>query len=110
MRIKKTPAQLIEYTGYKFIVESRGFWMERISNEQVVTHIYSVMRQIDGDKLREPDLKGWKEVIGNLGYGWETALSPITNIMEGFDTEDFAMLKKADKQISLFDKEFRNVK
>lgn len=110
MRIKKAPAQLTEYTGYKFIVESRGFWMERISNEQVVAHIYSVMKQIDGDKLREPDLKGWKEVIGTLGYGWETTLSPIPNLMEGFDTEDFAMLKKADKQISLFDKEFRNVK
>lgn len=60
--------------------------MERISNKQVVAYIYSVMKQIDGYKLREPDLKGWKDVIGTLGYGWETTLSPVTNLMEGFDT------------------------
>ena len=99
MKIKKAPAQLTEYTGYKFIIESREFWMERISEEQIVAHIYSCLKQIDGDKLIEPDIKGWKEVIGNLGYGWETTLSPIHNLLDGFDKEDFIMLKKADKQL-----------
>ena len=99
MWIKKAPKQLTELTGYKFIIESRGFWMERISEEQIVAHIYSCLRQIDGDKLIEPDLKGWKEVIGNLGLGWETTLSPIPNLMNGFDKEDFRMLRKADKQL-----------
>lgn len=100
MWIKKAPRQLTELTGYKFIIESREFWMSRISNEQVVAHIYSVLKQIEGgDKLREPDLRGWKEVIGNLGLGWETTLSPIPNLLDGFDAEDFRMLKKADKQV-----------
>ncbi|WP_027633075.1 putative metallopeptidase [Clostridium hydrogeniformans] len=99
MKIKKAPVQLTEYTGYKFIIESREFWMERISEEQIVAHIYSCLKQIDGDKLIEPDIKGWKEVIGNLGYGWETTLSPIHNLLDGFDKEDFMMLKKADKQL-----------
>ncbi len=101
MRIKKAPSQLEEFTGYRFIVESRGFWMERLSNEQVVAHIYSVMKQIDGEKLREPDIKGWKEVLGTLGYGWEKTISPIPNLLDGFNSEDFAMLKKADKQLKL---------
>ena len=57
-------------------------------------------------QLREPDLKGWKEVIGNLGLGWETTLSPISNIMDGFNKEDFAMLKRADRQMKFdFNKE-----
>lgn len=100
MWIKKAPKQLTELTGYRFIIESREFWMSRISTDQILWHIYSVLRQIDGgDKLKEPDLKGWKEVIGNLGLGWETTLSPIPNIMDGFNKEDFAMLKKADKQL-----------
>ncbi len=73
--------------------------MSRISKEQVVAHIYSCLKQIDGDKLIEPDVKGWKEVIGNLGLGWETTLSPIPNLLEGFEDEDFKMLKKADKQL-----------
>lgn len=108
MWIKKAPKQLTELTGYKFMIESREFWMSRISNEQVVAHIYSCLKQIeDGDRLREPDLKGWKEVIGTLGYGWETTLSPIPNLMNGFDTEDFEMLKKADRQTSMFDKAVR---
>lgn len=102
MWIKKLPKQVTEFTGYKFVIESREFWMSRISNEQVVAHIYSCLRQIDGgDKLREPDLKGWKEVIGTLGYGWETTLSPIPNLMDGFESEDFKMLKKADKQMKM---------
>lgn len=99
MKIKKAPSQLSEFTGYKFIIESREFWMERSSHEQIVAHIYSCLKQIDGDKLREPDVKGWKEVIGNLGLGWETTISPIPNLMNGFDVEDFKMLKKADKQM-----------
>ncbi|EPY2281777.1 putative metallopeptidase [Clostridium sporogenes] len=99
MWIKKAPKQVTELTGYKFIIESREFWMSRISKEQVVAHIYSCLRQIDGDKLIEPDVKGWKEVIGNLGLGWETTLSPIPNLLEGFEDEDFKMLKKADKQL-----------
>lgn len=44
MRIKKAPSQLQEITGYQFIVESREFWMSRISNEQIIAHIYSVLR------------------------------------------------------------------
>lgn len=100
MWIKKAPKQLTDLTGYKFIVESREFWMSRISKEQILWHIYSVLRQIDeGSKLKEPDLKGWKEIIGTLGYGWETTLSPVVNLMDGFDKEDFRMLKKADKQM-----------
>lgn len=99
MWIKKAPKQVTELTGYKFIIESREFWMSRISKEQVVAHIYSCLKQIDGDKLIEPDVKGWKEVIGNLGLGWETTLSPIPNLLEGFEEEDFKMLKKADKQM-----------
>lgn len=100
MWIKKAPKQLTDLTGYLFIVESREFWMSRISHEQILWHMYSVLRQIEGgDKLKEPDLKGWKEVIGTCGLGWQTTMSPIPDIMDGFDTEDFAMLKKADKQL-----------
>lgn len=99
MCIKKAPKQLTELTGYKFIIESREFWMSRISEEQILWHIYSVLKQIDGDKLREPDIKGWKEVLGTLGYGWETTLSPMPNLMDGFSQEDFKMLKKADRQM-----------
>ncbi len=105
MWIKKLPKQVTELTGYKFVIESREFWMERISNEQIIALIYSCLRQIqDGDKLQEPDLKGWKEVIGTLGLGWETTMSPIPNILNGFDEEDFRMLRKADKQVSIFDR------
>jgi hypothetical protein len=105
MWIKKLPKQVTELTGYKFVIESREFWMERISDEQILALIYSCLRQIqDGDKLQEPDLKGWKEVIGTLGLGWETTMSPIPNILDGFDEEDFRMLRKADKQVSIFDR------
>jgi hypothetical protein len=105
MWIKKLPKQVAEFTGYEFIIESRDFWMSRISEEQVVAHIYSCLRQIeDGTKLRSPDLVGWKEVIGTLGYGWETTMSPIHDLMNGFDKEDFRMLRKADRQVTFFDR------
>lgn len=105
MWIKKANKQLTEITGYKFIIESREFWMERISNAQVIALIYSCLRQIDcGDSIVEPDLIGWKEVIGTLGYGWETTKSDIPNLLDGFDMNDFRMLRKAEKQINFFDK------
>ncbi|MFL0197309.1 putative metallopeptidase [Clostridium sp. WILCCON 0269] len=104
MWIKKAPKQLTILTGYEFIIESREFWTERISKEQIIALIYSCLKQIDGDKLRTPDVKGWKEIIGTMGYGWETTMSPIPNILEGFDDSDFSMLKKADRQVSMFDK------
>jgi hypothetical protein len=104
MWIKKLPKQVADFTGYEFIIESREFWMSRISTEQVVAHIYSCLRQIQDGKLVAPDLVGWKEVIGNLGYGWETTISPIPNLMDGFDEDDFKMLRKADRQISFFDR------
>ncbi|MFX0547930.1 putative metallopeptidase [Hathewaya histolytica] len=107
MKIKKAPAQLTKLTGYKFIIVSREFWMERISNEQIIAHIYSCLKQIDEDKLIEPDIKGWKEVLGTLGYGWETTISPVPNLLNGFEDDDFLMLKKADKQIKL---DLRNIK
>lgn len=107
MWIKKAPKQLTDLTGYRFIIFSREFWMSRISKEQILWHIYSVLKQIDGDKLREPDIKGWKEVLGTLGYGWETTLSPVPNLLEGFEEEDFAMLRKADRQMKF---DLRNVK
>ncbi|AGK97383.1 putative metallopeptidase [Clostridium pasteurianum] len=104
MWIKKANKQLEEVTGYKFIIESREFWVERISNEQVVALIYSCLRQIEnGYKIREPDLVGWKEVIGTLGYGWETTKSEIPNLLDGFNMNDFKMLRKADKQVGFFD-------
>lgn len=106
MWIKRLSKQAIELTGYRFIIYSREFWMSRISNEQILWHIYSTLRCIDdGDKLKGPDLVGWKEVIGTLGYGWETTLSPVQDIMRGFEKSDFLMLRKADKQISIFDLE-----
>lgn len=104
MWIKKAPKQLTILTGYEFIIESREFWTERISKEQIIALIYSCLKQIDGDKLRTPDVKGWKEIIGTMGYGWETTMSPIPNILDGFDDSDFNMLKKADRQVSIFDK------
>lgn len=104
MWIRKAPKQLTILTGYKFIIESREFWMERISNEQVIALIYSCLKRIDGDNLVGPDVRGWKEVIGTLGYGWETTMTPVPNLLEGFDDGDFKMLKRADKQMSMFDK------
>lgn len=39
-----------------------------------------------------------------MGYGWETTMSPIPNILDGFDDSDFSMLKRADRQMGMFDK------
>ena len=88
MKIKKASAQVEELTGYKFIIVSRKFWISRISNEQIIAHLYSVLRQIDCDKIVEPDVKQWKEVLGTLGLGWGTTLTPIPNLLEKLDLEN----------------------
>ncbi|GAA0735590.1 putative metallopeptidase [Clostridium oceanicum] len=103
MRIKKANMQLTEYTNYKFIIESREWWMSRISREQVIALIYSMLKHIDGDSLKKPDVEGWNELIGTMGQGWEITKSPIPNLLENFTKEDFKFLKKADKQVTIYD-------
>ena len=77
--------------------------MSRISHEQVVALIYSMLKYIDGSSLKKEDVKGWNELIGTFGHGWEHTMSPITNLLDGFTEEDFKLLIKADRQIGIFD-------
>ena len=76
--------------------------MSRISHEQVVALIYSMLKYIDGSSLKKEDVKGWNELIGTLGHGWEHTFSPIPNLLEGFTEEDFKLLHKADRQVNIF--------
>ncbi|MBC8062768.1 MAG: hypothetical protein H7Y18_19220 [Clostridiaceae bacterium] len=103
MRIKKANAQLTEYTGYCWIIESLEWWVSRISHEQVVALMYSMLKYIDGNSLKKEDIKGWDELIGTLGNGWEHTMSPIPNLLQGFTEEDFKLINKADRQVSVFD-------
>ena len=102
MRIKKANAQLTEYTGYAFIIESLEWWMKRISYQQMVALIYSMLKYVDGSMLKKEDVRGWNELIGTLGHGWEHTSFSIPNLLEGFTEEDFKLLDKADRQINIF--------
>ena len=58
---------------------------------------------MNGGSLNREDVRGWDELIGSLGHGWEHTMSPITNLLEGFTEDDFKLLNKADRQIGIFD-------
>lgn len=112
-KISKTNKHLRILTGYSWIVESKECWVSKLSNGHIVAHIYNMMKYIDIDgNLKKEDIRGWKETIGSFGYGWEACIGELPNIFDAIkdmdEKQDFKMLRKANKQINVF--ELKSVK
>lgn len=107
-KISKTNKHVHMLTGYNWIVESKECWIQMLSRSHVVAHIYNMMKYIDIDgSIKKEDIRGWKETIGAFGYGWESSMGELPDILEVVknvaEKQDFKMLRKANKQITMFE-------
>jgi len=103
-RIKKVSKDLEATTGYWYVLETRSYFVENMSDEQLVALLYSTLRQIDMDgDIIEPNIVGWSNIIATLGAGWDDENSFIDNIL-GDDFDNWNELPKGGKQINMFDK------
>ena len=108
-RISKANKQLEAMTGYRYVLETRKYFTEAMSKEQIVALIYHELRHIDveGDIVKH-DIEEWSNLIATLGAGWNSRRSNIIDILE---LDVWNELPGAEVQMSLFgDRTLRAVK
>ncbi|MCT4507923.1 MAG: putative metallopeptidase [Tepidibacter sp.] len=102
-RIKKANNELESMLGYEYVLETRNYYIERMSNNQVIALIYHELRHIDEDgSLKKHDIEDWSNMVATLGKDWATTPEAIENIL-GDDFEGWDDLRKAGRQISMFE-------
>lgn len=102
-RVKKAAKQLTEFTGYRFIIETRKYFTEKMTQEQILVLIYHELRHIDSDgSIQKHDIEDWNNIIATFGVGWDVAKKEIKDILSD-NFEDWDMLLKTEKQLSLYD-------
>lgn len=102
-RIKKVPKELYAMTGIEYILETRNYFIEQMSREQIIALIYHELRHIDqyGD-LVPHDVEDWGNMVATLGMDWATTKGPVKDLLD----EDFIVwreLEKVTKQLSIYD-------
>lgn len=102
-KLKKAPKDMAAIWGYWYVMESANYWIEKISDETLVLHLYRCLKQIDGyGGIRDYEIMDWKETYAAFGNDWAGNPSrQVANILD----EDFEWdaVRKARDQISLED-------
>lgn len=102
-RVKETNKQFQAITGYYYVVETREFYTENMSREQIVALMYEQLKHIGTDgKIVDYDVRGWEDMIATLGADWSSTKANIQNILDE-DFDEWEELRKIGKQVSLFD-------
>lgn len=103
-RISKANKHLDFMTGYDYVLETRNYFIDRMSREQLVALIYHELRHIDkyGD-LVSHDVEDWDNLVATLGRDWATTQAQIIDILED-DFEGWRELGKVATQLNMFDK------
>lgn len=103
-RILKANKHLDFMTGYDYVLETRNYFIDRMSREQLVALIYHELRHIDkyGD-LVSHDVEDWDNLVATLGRDWATTQAQIIDILDD-DFEGWRDLGKVATQLNMFDK------
>lgn len=103
-RIKKTNAQFYEGTGYDFIIETRKYYTEQMTREQLVLLIYHELRHIGEDgKLKHHNIEEWNEIVATVGNDWSKKGQEVIDILsEDFGEEDWMAVLPTRRQMTLF--------
>jgi predicted metallopeptidase len=109
-RISKTNNQFREMTGYHYILETRNYYIDKMSKEQIAALLYHELRHIDknGD-LVEHDIEDWSNMVATLGVDWATTMANIQDILEE-DFEGWNSVIPIARQTNMFDRNLRAVK
>ncbi|MCF6464179.1 putative metallopeptidase [Clostridium sp. Cult1] len=100
-RISKANKQFSDMSGYDYILETRNYFIERMSREQIVALIYHELRHIDqfGD-LQPHDIEDWDNMVATLGKDWSSTKAEIKNLID--DDILWEELEPAAKQLDMF--------
>lgn len=100
-RISKANKQFSDMSGYDYILETRNYFIERMSREQIVALIYHELRHIDqfGD-LQPHDIEDWDNMVATLGKDWSSTKAEIKNLID--DDILWEELEPVAKQLDMF--------
>lgn len=108
-RIKATNKELYSVTGYEYIIETREYYTEKMSKEQIVALMYHELRHIDSDgTLKDHDVEDWSNMVATLGKNWAETETNIADILD--DEFLWDELRKDGRQVSIYDYIGRNKK
>lgn len=108
-KVCKANKQLSAMTGYWYVIETRRYFTDLMSKEQVVALIYHELRHIDTDgELIKHDVEEWSNIVATLGANWSSRRSQIIDIL---DLDEWNELPGIEMQMGLFgDRPLRIVK
>lgn len=102
-KMKKANKELESMLGYEYILETRNYYIDRMSKNQVIALLYHELRRIDGDgSIIKPDIEDWSNLVATLGKDWSTTNEVIQNILDD-DFEGWDDLRKAGRQVDMFE-------
>ena len=99
-KISKANKQFSAMTGYDYILETRNYFIERMTREQIIALIYHELRHIDVDGDLQPHDIDWDNMVATLGKDWAETKAEIKDLIE----EDILWkgLKPAAEQMDMF--------
>jgi predicted metallopeptidase len=100
-KISKANKQFSAMTGYDYILETRNYFIERMSREQIIALLYHELRHIDrSGELQPHDIEDWSNMVATLGKDWATTKAEIKNLID--DDIIWKELEPAAKQLDMF--------
>lgn len=101
-RASKANAWLTNTWGYRFVIQFRRYFTEKMSEEQLIALIYHELRHIGYyDEIIPHDIEDWSNMVATMGKDWTDANSSIIDILDDEfpGWQDF----KVPRQQKLFD-------
>lgn len=100
-RVSKANKQLAAMSGYGYILETRNYFIEKMSREQIIALIYHELRHIDKwGELQPHDIEDWDNMVATLGKDWATTKEEIENLIN--DDVIWKELESREKQLDVF--------
>jgi len=101
-RVQATNKQFQSITGYANILETRSFYIDNMSVEQVAALMYHELRHIDIDGSLIPhDVEDWSNMVATLGTDWGSTKSNIIDILDD-NFGEWDELRSNGKQLSFY--------
>ena len=102
-RMKKANEMLENIWGYRYVMETRGYFTEDMSREQIIAMIYHELLHIGYEgELKPHDIEDWGSMVATLGANWATTQGEILDLLDD-EFPGWDELRRAGQQTSLFE-------
>ena len=102
-KTSKANKQLSTMIGYDYVIETRNYFIERMSRLQIIALLYHELRHIDKEGyIALHDVEDWDNLVATLGKDWATTQANVIDLLE--DQFEWNELESVATQVNMFDK------